>query len=106
MNYKIIVTPFFEKKVKKLKKKYRNIKNDLQDLVKILDANPQAGISLFENIFKIRLRNSDISSKRGGYRVIYYYLDENNEIYLLTIYSKKEQENISKKEILEILKQL
>jgi len=105
MSYKIISTPFFERKVKKLKKKYRNIKKDLYELVNILSINPKAGINLFDEIYKIRLQNSDIGGKRGGYRVIYYFM-KNEEIYLLTIYSKKEKENISKNEILYILSQL
>ncbi len=32
--------------------------------------------------------------KRGGARVIYYFKKRNNEIWLLTIYSKNETENI------------
>ena len=105
MSCEIIATPFFMKKVKKLKKKYINIADDLKKLNEILVSNPKSGILLFENIYKIRLINSDIKSKRGGYRVI-YYLQTETKIYLLTIYSKKEKENISKNEILNILNTL
>ncbi len=34
------------------------------------------------------------SGKRGGLRVIYYFKKKNDEIWLLTIYSKREVENI------------
>jgi len=94
MSYKIF-TPFFEKKVKKLKKKYKNIKKDLSELVNILSINPKAGINLIDEIYNIRLKNSDIGGKRGGYRVIYYFM-KNEEIYLLTIYSKKKKKTFQK----------
>jgi mRNA-degrading endonuclease RelE of RelBE toxin-antitoxin system len=45
--------------------------------------------------------------KRGGARIIYYYKKGNGEIWLLTIYSKNEAENIpvkTLKAIKEILK--
>jgi hypothetical protein len=32
--------------------------------------------------------------KRGGVRVIYYFKKQDNEIWMLTIYSKSEVENI------------
>jgi len=102
MSFEIIVTPFFEKNVKKLKKKYPNIQNDLKYLNEVLSKNKNAGVCLFDKIYKIRLKNSDVKSKRGGYRVI-YYLEYEHKIYLLTIYSKKEKENITKNEILNIL---
>ena len=40
---------------------------------------------------------------RGGYRLICYAEKENGQVYLLTIYSKNEKENISNKEILELI---
>ncbi|MBI5427187.1 MAG: type II toxin-antitoxin system RelE/ParE family toxin [Nitrospinae bacterium] len=33
--------------------------------------------------------------KRGGYRVIYFYRGEPEQLWLLTIYAKSEMENIS-----------
>ena len=54
MNYKVLTTPEFDKNVKKLSKKYKNIKNDLSELVLELKNKPDLGISLFNNCFKIR----------------------------------------------------
>jgi mRNA-degrading endonuclease RelE of RelBE toxin-antitoxin system len=34
------------------------------------------------------------SGKRGGIRVIYYWKNAENEIWMLTVYSKNEKENI------------
>jgi len=44
------------------------------------------------------------TGKSGGFRVIYYYLDEENNLYLMAIYSKTKLENISDEKIIEILK--
>ena len=100
MKLKIVATPEFRKKVKKLSKTYKNITKDLKKLNSILKENPKAGIELGKNCYKIRLANSSIpTGKSGGFRVITYYIDANNTIRLLYIFSKTEQENISNKEL-------
>jgi len=105
MNLKILNLNSFTKDIKKLYKKYKNIANDLKSLQNTLQNNPKAGIALSENIYKIRLANSSIpTGKRGGFRVIYYYLDNQNNLYLMTMYSKADLENISEEKLVEILK--
>ncbi len=95
----------FKKDVKKLFKKYKNISSDLKKLQEELETNPKAGIELGNNCYKIRLANSSIPiGKRSGFRVIYYYIDKNGVIYLMSIYSKNDLENISDKKLIEILK--
>lgn len=42
--------------------------------------------------------------KRGGYRVIYYFITTENEVWLITIYDKVKQENISSDESARIAK--
>jgi len=37
--------------------------------------------------------------KSNGYRIIYYVVKDDREIFLLTIYSKKDKENIKDSEI-------
>jgi hypothetical protein len=54
---------------------------------------------LGSNLYKIRVKNSDIGSKSGGYRVIYYTRLANERIYLLTIFSKTQKENIDVKSL-------
>jgi len=94
MSYRIETIPRFEKNVKKLKKKFPKIKTDLVDFVTELSNNPELGIHLGENIFKVRIQNSSIpTGKSGGFRVITYY-KTNDILYLVTIYSKTEQDNI------------
>ncbi|MDP2894749.1 MAG: hypothetical protein Q8N78_10340 [Sulfurimonas sp.] len=60
MNFKIDTIPRFEKDVKKLKKKFPKIKNDLVKFIDELSSNPELGINLGENIFKVRIPNSSI----------------------------------------------
>ena len=94
MSYKIETIPRFEKNVKKLKKKFPKIKTDLVDFVTELSNNLELGIHLGGNIFKVRIQNSSISTgKSGGFRVIIYYKTD-DILYLVTIYSKTEQDNI------------
>ncbi len=105
MSYKIYALNQFKKDVKRLQKRYKNIKSDLKDLNIFLQNNPKDAINLFDNVYKIRVQNSSINKgKSAGFRVIYYYVDNRNNIYLLTIYSKSDISNISDKKILQILK--
>ena len=105
MNLTIVSLDTFSKDVKKLYKKYKNISNDLKKLQEDLIKNPKAGIELGHNCYKIRVANSSIpTGKSGGFRVLYYYLDAEEYLYLMTMYSKRELENISDDKLLEILK--
>ncbi|MGK7944107.1 MAG: type II toxin-antitoxin system RelE/ParE family toxin, partial [Microcystaceae cyanobacterium] len=48
-------------------------------------------------VFKVRLKNSDIKKgKSAGYRVL-YYLKQENSIVFVTIYAKSDQADISSK---------
>ncbi len=105
MNIKIIPTPEFSRSVKKLYRKYKQIHKDLEILENELLNNQKVGINLGNNCYKLRLPNSSISSgKRGGFRVICYYRNRNYNVYLLSIYSKAELENISNARLIGILK--
>jgi len=104
MNLNITSLDSFSRDIKKLFKKYKNITTDLKELKSILQDNPRAGVELGKNCYKIRLANSSIpTGKSGGFRIIYYYLDAQNNIYLMSIYSKTELENISEEKLLQIL---
>jgi len=105
MNLKIISLESFAKDVKKLHKKYKGIASDLRILESELQENPKCGINLGNACYKIRLKNSSVpTGKSGGFRVVYYYVDEENNLYLMAMYSKTELENISDERINEILK--
>ena len=104
MNLKIVSLESFKREIKNLFKKYKKLPQDLKTLQKALLKNPKSGVALGNNCYKIRLANSSIpTGKSGGFRVIYYYLDKHNNIYLLSMYSKTELENISDERLSEIL---
>ena len=104
MKLKIISLNSFKKDIKKLYKKYNNIADDLKTLELLLLENPRSGIELGNNCYKIRLPNSSVpTGKRGGFRVVYYFLNH-GAIYLMTIYSKTDLENVSDDRINRILK--
>jgi mRNA-degrading endonuclease RelE of RelBE toxin-antitoxin system len=105
MNLKIISLESFSRDVKKLFKKYKQLPKDLKTLQEELYLNPHSGIELGHNCYKIRLANSSIpTGKSGGFRIIYYFLDTRNNLYLMKMYSKIELENISEEKILAILR--
>jgi len=100
----------FEKKFKKLKKKNKNILKDIRELSEELQENPKLGIFLGNDIYKIRVANSSKNiGKSGGFRVITYFLDEedfeeNKTVYLLEIYEKNFIENIATNELIKLVK--
>ena len=102
------VTPseIFEKKAKKLLKKFPTFAETLIKLEQDLIANPFLGDKLADHIFKVRFSDkSKGKGKRGGFRAITYLIEESDdsiEIILLTLYDKSEQDNIEKSLIREI----
>ncbi len=105
MKYNVLLTPDFKKHFKKLLKKYPSLKNDLTKLIEILELDFEAGISLGNSLFKIRLAiESKNKGKSGGARVIYFFVSEDNEIYLIHIFDKSDLANIPKDILLKILK--
>ena len=72
-----------------------------------LMVNPKQGdvIQGTGGLRKVRVASKG-KGKRGGSRVIYYYLDDKRRFYLLTIYSKNEVTNLTadqKKQLKEFL---
>lgn len=106
MSYNVIPTPYFKKLFKKLAKKYPSIKNELQDLINTLQENPSNGIDLGHGIYKIRMAiASKGKGKSGGARVISFLVTDDQEVYLVHIYDKGELDNLTKDQILALLKE-
>ena len=104
----IILTRQFKDDIKfyKRRKKYLKIDADVRPVIDELRAgnivgDKLEGLSLPANTaaYKVRLPNSSINvGKSGGFRLLYYillyYIAIGDEIYLLTIYSKKDDNRI------------
>lgn len=105
MSFKIKPVDGFKRDFKKLAKRYKKLEDDVKKVIVELKENPKAGTALQHNCYKIRMANSSTSTgKSGGFRVIYYFIDEINDLYLMNIYSKTQKENLSDNELLELLK--
>ena len=107
MSFKVLATSDFEKDAKSLLKKYKSLKNELLDLIVSLEDDPTQGTPLGSDCYKIRIAiKSKGKGKSGGARVITCIKVMDGFVYLLTIYSKSEKENISDKELQRLLKNL
>jgi mRNA-degrading endonuclease RelE of RelBE toxin-antitoxin system len=105
MNYEVILSEDFKKYFSKLFKKYPSLKSDLLKLIRKLEEDYQIGIPLGSNLYKIRISiRSKNKGKSGGARVIYFFVSEEKEIYLIHIFDKSEFENLPKEMFLELLK--
>ena len=104
MLYKVKTISRFDREIKRLVKKYASLKNEYKELIDELEKNPEIGIPLGNNLYKIRLAiASKGKGKRGGARIITYLKTKEGNIYLLTIYDKGEKDTISDYEIQMIL---
>ncbi|MEA5458281.1 type II toxin-antitoxin system RelE/ParE family toxin [Arcicella sp. LKC2W] len=103
----LIVTNYFSREAKPLAKKYRSLASEIVLLFESLKIDPIQGDALPLGCYKIRLAiESKGKGKRGGARVITHFHIKDDEIYLISIYDKSEQEDISDKELLRRLKAL
>ena len=94
--------------LKRLKKKYPHVTDDLETLIRQLQAGETPGDQIPRigyTVFKVRLANTDAQrGKRGGYRAI-YYLKTTSYILLLYMYSKSEQEDMPPDEIRRLIEE-
>lgn len=105
MNYSVLPIPPFDKQLKRLSKKYPSLKEEYFELIEELEKHPEQGTNLGNNCYKIRLAiASKGKGKSGGARIITNIVIANATVYLLSIYDKSEKENLSDKEIEQLLK--
>ncbi|MGC4130613.1 MAG: hypothetical protein QM564_13905 [Bergeyella sp.] len=107
MSYSVFPSDKFKREAKRLVKKFPSLRQELKDLNAVLEKEPQTGISLGNETYKIRLAvKSKGKGKSGGVRIITYIVTENKEVYLLTIYDKSEFDSIDIKTIKIIIESL
>lgn len=109
MNYNIKPTPHFLKELKRLSKRYRSLKEDVNLLVASLHENPFQGTDLGKGLHKIRMAiSAKGKGKSGGARVITLtalVTSDNTDIIMLTIYDKSERESLTDAELRAIIVQ-
>jgi mRNA-degrading endonuclease RelE of RelBE toxin-antitoxin system len=105
MSYEVKTISVFEKQAKRLIKKFPSLKNELLELVQELKKSPQQGTAIGKNCFKLRIAiASKGKGKSGGARVITNFVVTESTVYLLSIYDKSEQDNLTYTELDELLK--
>ena len=105
MNYNVKSITVFENQAKRLIKKYPSLKKELLELIRDLKENPEQGTSIGKSCYKIRIAiASKGKGKSGGARIITNIVVTKSTVYLLSIYDKTEKENLTDKELNELLK--
>ena len=100
MKFQVVEKTLYKKAYKKLSKQYKHIEADLEDFLQSITSKEDLGIELKSNVFKARIKNSDKNKgKSAGYRLISYLAIIENELHLLYIYDKSKLENLTEKEI-------
>ena len=85
-------------------KKYASLKNELARLISELKENPEQGTAIGQSCYKIRISiASKGKGKSGGGRIITNVVIIEKTVYLLSIYDKSERENLSDKELKQLL---
>ncbi len=107
MSFEVRTLPNFEREAKRLNKKQRSLKKDLQTLIESLEKSPQQGEPLGNDFYKVRLAISSKSSgKSGGARIITCVKIIKNIVFLSSIYDKSEKATITNQEMKLLAKQI
>jgi len=110
MSYNVVLTPSFKHSVKQLKKRFRHVKDDMGVAIRALLQTPRLGVVITggSGVRKLRVRNTDLGKgKSGGYHLLYYVEDQPvPTIYLLLLYAKSDQEDVTRRELKELLEEL
>lgn len=105
MNFSVKTISVFERQAKRLMKKFPSLKKEIKTLISELKKEPTKGTSVGHDCHKIRLAiASKGKGKSGGARVITHLVYKKDTVYLLSIFDKSDMENLTEKEILELLK--
>ena len=108
MQRTIETLPEFDRRSKRLRKKFAALGGELNALATALASAPVQGASLGNGLYKIRLGSaSKGGAKSGGFRVVTYYVEltaaGDEVVYLVTIYDKSEEATIPKADLLALL---
>lgn len=98
--------PRFEDRLEALQKKYRNAIDQAEKFTDRLERGERPGNvvpGVGAAVYKADVRNPAVKGGAPkGYRIIYYVI-KRNQIYLLTMYSKSQQKDISAAELKQLV---
>jgi len=110
MSYRVVYATSFKRSIKRLEKRFRHIRDDVHVALQELLQNPTIApiIPGGSGTRKYRLRNTDLQKgKSGGYRLIYYLENQPAPIiFLLLIYAKSDQADVTCYELKQLLNDL
>ncbi|TVR19413.1 MAG: type II toxin-antitoxin system RelE/ParE family toxin [Anaerolineaceae bacterium] len=109
MPTKVNIPPEAQKDIKHLKRKYPAVTGEVRKLVQQLENDERPGDKVpgvgYE-VYKTRLPNPSAQrGKSGGFRVM-YYVQMKDSVFLLRVYSKTEQSDISPERIRQVLENI
>jgi len=102
--YEVIVTDFFEKNLKYYKKKlskpgYKELESKLENIYDDLQQGKFDGDTVYaskdsmDKAIKLRIGIKKMNlGQSNGMRCIYYVVNEDNEVYIITIYMKADMD--------------
>lgn len=106
MSINFILLKDFLKDVKQLRKRYRRVEDDVEELVAEMERGTFRGDLMpgySKDVYKVRVANrSARRGRRGGFRIIYAMLNVHT-VAFLHIYSKSDKSDVSEGDISRML---
>lgn len=110
--YNIKYTSNFKNQFKRLLKKYPKSEDEFRKVFEELEngnligvAYDNLGLEEGEDVYKVMVANIDANrSPKNGFRMIYYAIKNDELIYMLGVYSKKEVSNLRQSEVKELIR--
>ena len=91
----VVAMPDFMRRAKTAKTAMTD--QERMELIDYLSANPDAGVALGGDLYKVRFARAG-GGKSGGFRTIHYYNANTGPLFLLTMFAKNEKSSLSKVE--------
>lgn len=110
--YDIEYTSNFRNQFKRLLKKYPKSEDEFKKVFEQLERGELIGVAYdglglpeSEDVYKVMVANIDANrSPKNGFRMIYYVIKNDEIIYMLAVYAKKEVQNLKQSEVKELLR--
>ncbi len=110
MGYRIVLATSFKRCVKRLKRRFPHVSDDVRAAVQQLLENPRKGVVIpgGSGARKERVVNTNLDKgKSGGYRLIYWVEEQPAPtIYLLLLYAKSDRDDVTRRELEQLLNEL